>query len=86
MLLNAHLVHFKQLCSMLATSASQRAAVLEALIKHAVLVQGCWVVGSGVLYKEDAEAAKRSARDYIVGVNVRACTRVYIYSGHLSLE
>jgi len=73
---NAHMVQFKQLCSMLAISASQRGAMLEALVKHAVLVQGCWVVASTVLYPEGTEAAKRSARDYIVGVNVCVCVVV----------
>ena len=41
-------------------------AVLEALVSYAVLVQGCWVVASTILYPDAAQVARRNARDYIV--------------------
>ena len=66
MLNNAHMIQFKQLCSMLGISGSHRGAVLEALMQHAVLVQGCWVVASTVLYPDPPQAPRRAARDYIV--------------------
>lgn len=41
-------------------------AVLEALMSCAVLVQGCWVIASAVLYPDTSQIARRNARDYIV--------------------
>ncbi len=40
--------------------------VLEAVMRCGVLVQGCWVVASHVIYTKPEDAAKRTARDYIV--------------------
>ena len=42
------------------------ASVLEAVLSCGVLVQGCWVVASQVLYPDPSDTAKRTARDYMV--------------------
>ena len=57
------MIQFEQLCSLLGVSGTP---VLEALSNCAVLVQGCWVVASAVLYPDSSQAARRNARDYIV--------------------
>ncbi len=63
---NAHMIQFGQLCSLLGMSGGKVGSVLEAVIGCSVLVQGCWVVDSHVIYPEASDAAKRNARDYIV--------------------
>ena len=65
-LCNAHMIHFGELCSMLGVSGSKMGGVLEAVIGCGVLVQGCWVVASHVVYPDPSHSAKRNARDYIV--------------------
>ncbi len=74
LLLNAHVERFGQLCSLLGVTG-QSGSVLKAVQACGVLVQGCWVVKSDLLYPEDQ--AKRNARDYIV--SVCAC----VYCSHL---
>jgi len=41
-------------------------SVLEALLNYSVLVQGCWVVASHVIYPDSNEMARRNIRDYMV--------------------
>lgn len=53
---------------MLGVSGERMDRVLEAVLGCSVLVQGCWVVSSHVLFPESNEAAKRNARDYIVRI------------------
>ena len=43
-----------------------------------VLVQGCWVVDSHVIYPEASDAAKRNARDYIVRMYVLINNRFFV--------
>ncbi|XP_064406985.1 DNA-directed RNA polymerase III subunit RPC5-like [Halichondria panicea] len=63
LLLNAHIERFGQLCSLLGVTG-QSGGVLKAVQACGVLVQGCWVIKSDLLYPEDQ--AKRNARDYIL--------------------
>lgn len=65
-LCTAHMIQFGHLCSLLGTPSGKKGEVLEALMGCGVLVQGCWVVSSHVLYPDSGDAAKRKARDYIV--------------------
>ena len=64
------MIQLGQLCSLLGVSGGKvvgvLVGVLEAVMGCAVLVQGCWVVSSHVVFPESNEAAKRNARDYIV--------------------
>ncbi len=80
LLLNAHIERFGQLCSLLGVTG-QSGGVLKAVQACGVLVQGCWVIKSDLLYPEDQ--AKRNARDYIVSgrtyVCVCVCEWVYIH-------
>ena len=55
-----------QLCSLLQCGRGQLPAYLDALQKHGVLVQGCWVAGSHLLHPSEDQAALRSTRDYLV--------------------
>ncbi len=79
LLLNAHVERFGQLCSLLGVTG-QSGGVLKAVQACGVLVQGCWVIKSDLLYPEDQ--AKRNARDYIVSgriyVCVSGCTFIYL--------
>ena len=61
-----HMIQFSQLCSLLGMSGGKVGSVLDAVLGCCVLVQGCWVVNSHVIYPDAADAAKRNARDYIV--------------------
>lgn len=63
---NAHMFQFRQLCSLLGMSGGKMREVLEAVMGYGVLVQGCWVVASHVMFPDDSDVAKRNARDYIV--------------------
>ena len=66
MLRNAHMIQFGQLCSLLGVSGSKMRSVLEVVLSCSVLVQGCWVVASSLIFPDPNEAAKQNARDYIV--------------------
>ena len=66
LLRNAHMFQFGQLCSLLGMSGGKMREVLEAVMGCGVLVQGCWVVASHVIFPNEADAAKRNAWDYIV--------------------
>ena len=66
MLQNAHMIQFGQLCSLLGVSGVKMRSVLEVVLSCSVLVQGCWVVSSHLVFPDPNEAAKRNARDYIV--------------------
>ena len=57
---------FGNLCSLLGVSGSKMGSVLEALLNYSVLVQGCWVVASHVIYPDSNEMARRNIRDYMV--------------------
>ena len=77
------MIQFGQLCSLLGMSGGKVGGVLEAVIGCSVLVQGCWVVDSHVIFLDASDAAKRNARDYIVRVCVwytcaRTCVRVCV--------
>ena len=61
------MVQFNHLCSMLG-GRSKAGVLCEAVQGCAVLVQGCWVVRSEVLYAGEEGRAMRNARDYIVSV------------------
>lgn len=63
---SAHMIQFGQLCSLLGVAGGKMGSVLEAVLSCSVLVQGCWVVASHVIFPDSKEAAKRSARDYIL--------------------
>ena len=56
------MIQLGQLCSLLGVSGGKVVGVLEAVMGCAVLVQGCWVVSSHVVFPESNEAAKRNAR------------------------
>ncbi|XP_054712327.1 DNA-directed RNA polymerase III subunit RPC5-like [Uloborus diversus] len=73
LLINAHVLNFSQLLEKLAAKVDP--VSVERLVQQfAVLVQGCWVVKSELLYDEDSVSAATglnakmliSARDYIV--------------------
>ena len=56
---------FQRLCSLVG-GRGQATPLLEAVEGCGVLVQGCWVVGSEVLYPGRGESAQCNVRDYIV--------------------
>jgi hypothetical protein len=60
------MIQFRPLCSLLGVSGGKMAGVLEAVLSCSVLVQGCWVVASDILFPDPSDVAKRNARDYIV--------------------
>lgn len=51
LLINAKVISFSQLCRLLSPAAKE-ASILKCLQQYAVLVQGCWVVKSELLYPE----------------------------------
>ncbi|XP_020608714.1 DNA-directed RNA polymerase III subunit RPC5-like [Orbicella faveolata] len=51
LLINAKVISFSQLCRLLSPGAKE-ASVLKCVQQYAVLVQGCWVVKSELLYPE----------------------------------
>ncbi|KAK2564331.1 DNA-directed RNA polymerase III subunit RPC5 [Acropora cervicornis] len=51
LLINAKVINFSQLCRLL-SPATKEATVLKCVQQYAVLVQGCWVVKSELLYPE----------------------------------
>ncbi|KAJ7361996.1 DNA-directed RNA polymerase III subunit RPC5 [Desmophyllum pertusum] len=53
LLINAKVISFSQLCRLL-SPATKEASVLKCVQQYAVLVQGCWVVKSELLYPEEA--------------------------------
>ena len=67
--LNAHVIQFSQLCSLLGVTG-QAASVLEAVKGCGVLVQGCWVVRSDLVYSRPEDSHKKNARDYIVSCSI----------------
>ena len=71
------MVQFGQLCSLLGVSGGKMASVLEAVLSCGVLVQGCWVVASQVLYPDPSDTAKRTARDYMVRLRVHKWVQGY---------
>lgn len=65
LLARSHVMQFEKLCSLLG-GRSQSLVLLEAVQECGVLVQGCWVVASEVVYPGEGSSVLRSARDYIV--------------------
>ena len=65
LLARSHVMQFEKLCSLLG-GRSQSLVLLEAVQECGVLVQGCWVVASEVVYPGEGSSMLRSARDYIV--------------------
>jgi hypothetical protein len=66
LLFSTGVLTLNQLTSLLQCGRGQLPAYLDALQQHGVLVQGCWVVGSHLLYPSDNQATLRSARDYLL--------------------
>ena len=58
-------IQFNQLCSLLGGKGSA-SAILDTLKTCAVLVQGCWVAGSNLLFSEESEHVRVNNRDFIV--------------------
>lgn len=69
------MIQFNQLCSLLGVTG-QAAGVLEAVKMCGVLVQGCWVVRSDLVYPQPEDKNKRNARDYIVSGNVNTVVEI----------
>ena len=57
---------FNQLISLLQCGRGQLPAYLDALGQYGVLVQGCWVISSHLLYPGDTQTTLCNARDYLV--------------------
>lgn len=74
LLTRSDVIQFEKLCSLLG-GRSQALVLLEAVQECGVLVQGCWVVASEVVYPGEGSSMLRSARDYIVSLS--ACLSVY---------
>ena len=70
LLRSVHMIQFSRLCSLLGVMGGGVLSVCEAVKNCAVLVQGCWVVSSQLLFPGDENASKRNSRDYIVRVGV----------------
>ena len=58
-------VQYGRMCSLL-TGGEHSETLLETVQKCGVLVQGCWVVSSEVVFPEEADLHHRSSRDFIV--------------------
>ena len=58
-------VQYSRMCSLL-TGGDHSETLLDTVQKCAVLVQGCWVVSSEVVFPEEADLPRRSSRDFIV--------------------
>ncbi|XP_012944474.1 DNA-directed RNA polymerase III subunit RPC5 [Aplysia californica] len=79
LLINVKVIRFSQLMSFLAPGADHQ-AVLRSLQSMAVLVQGCWVVKSELLYpEEDKEEAAKKRRPHS-GVSPELLRRVRDYA------
>lgn len=66
LLVSTGILTFNQLSSLLQCGRGQLPAYLEALGEHGVLVQGCWLVASHVLYPADTHSSLRDTRDYLL--------------------
>ena len=73
LLKNAQVIQFHRLCSLLG-GRSRASALREEVQKCGVLVQGCWVVSSDVVYAGEAVRGLRNARDYIVSTHTHMYT------------
>lgn len=76
LLFSTGVLTLSQLSSLLQCGRGHLPAFLDALQQHGVLVQGCWVVGSHLLYPSENQTTLRSARDYLVCVCACAHTCV----------
>jgi len=73
LMVTAKVIQFSQLCSLLGTSVDAK-VVIKGLSQYAMLVQGCWVVKSEVLYPKDTKSPVSGApaekiwpsRDYMM--------------------
>lgn len=64
----AMVLPFDQICTMLGRGKTERGSVLEDVQKCSLLVQGCWVIQSALLYPKECSHL-RNARDYVVSGN-----------------
>ena len=65
LLKNSVVVQYSRICSLL-TGGAHSDALLDIVQKCCVMVQGCWVVSSEVVFPDEANVSRRSSRDYIV--------------------
>ena len=75
LLRSSHVMQFQMLCTLLG-GRGQAQALLEAVQGCGVLVQGCWVVGSPVVYPGKESSMLQNARDYIVSLCAYVCVCV----------
>jgi len=77
LLKSSHVMQFQQLCTLLG-GRGQAPALLEAVQGCGVLVQGCWVVSSKVVFPEKESSMLQNARDYIVSVHAYVCVHMHL--------
>jgi len=77
LLKSSHVMQFQQLCTLLG-GRGQAPALLEAVQGCGVLVQGCWVVSSKVVFPEKESSLLQNARDYIVSVHAYVCVHTLL--------
>ena len=58
-------VQYSRICSLL-TGGTHSECLLDIVQKCGVLVQGCWVASSEVVFPDEADISRRSCRDFIV--------------------